>query len=120
MYILGKDYEYEIQSNNNEFNIFKGILLSIFTNSFYFCSRYPFNDSEHITLFVKISRGHFVIPECLSARARCLIRSLLRREPSERLTSEDILFHPWLAKEEKDWSSRACDQLVPDCSLFDD
>ncbi|XP_056644216.1 tribbles homolog 2 [Diorhabda sublineata] len=82
--------------------------------------RYPFNDSEHASLFAKISRGHFVIPECLSARARCLIRSLLRREPSERITSEDILYHPWLAKEDKDWSSRACDQLVPECSLYDD
>ncbi|CAG9839190.1 unnamed protein product [Diabrotica balteata] len=82
--------------------------------------RYPFNDSEHASLFAKISRGHFVIPECLSSRARCLIRSLLRREPSERITSADILYHPWLAKEDKDWSSRSCDQLVPECSLYDD
>ncbi|XP_050515017.1 tribbles homolog 2 [Diabrotica virgifera virgifera] len=82
--------------------------------------RYPFNDSEHASLFAKISRGHFVIPECLSSRARCLIRSLLRREPSERITSSDILYHPWLVKEDKDWSSRSCDQLVPECSLYDD
>lgn len=81
--------------------------------------RYPFNDSEHASLFAKISRGHFVIPECLSSRARCLIRSLLRREPSERLKSEDILYHPWLVKEDRDWSSRACDQLVPECSFYD-
>ncbi|XP_044751078.1 tribbles homolog 2 [Coccinella septempunctata] len=82
--------------------------------------RYPFNDMEHSLLFAKISRGHFTIPECLSSRARCLIRSLLRRDPSERITSEDILFHPWLAKEERDWTSRSCDQQVPECSMFDD
>ncbi|KAF5274956.1 hypothetical protein FQR65_LT04298 [Abscondita terminalis] len=82
--------------------------------------RYPFNDSEHASLFAKISRGHFIIPECLSSRARCLIRSLLRREPSERITSEDILYHPWLAREDRDWQSRACDQLVPECSLYDE
>lgn len=92
--------------------------------------RYPFNDSEHASLFAKICRGHFVIPECLSARARCLIRSLMRREPSERLTSEDIFHHPWLARDEdhRDWqhsspssSSRSSlDQLVPECSFYDD
>ncbi|XP_017769993.1 PREDICTED: tribbles homolog 2 [Nicrophorus vespilloides] len=82
--------------------------------------RYPFNDSEHASLFAKISRGHFVIPDCLSSRAKCLIRSLLRREPSERITSEDIFYHPWLAKEERDYQSRACDQLVPECSFYDD
>ncbi|KAJ3632308.1 hypothetical protein MTP99_009322 [Tenebrio molitor] len=81
--------------------------------------RYPFSDSEHASLFAKISRGHFVIPECLSSRARCLIRSLLRREPSERITSDDILYHPWLAKEDREWTSRACDQLVPECNLYD-
>ncbi|GJQ70383.1 hypothetical protein Trydic_g22814 [Trypoxylus dichotomus] len=82
--------------------------------------RYPFNDSDHANLFAKISRGHFVIPDCLTSRAKCLIKSLLRKEPSERLTSDDILYHPWLAKEDRDWQSRACDQLVPECSLFDD
>ncbi|KAK9890531.1 hypothetical protein WA026_010607 [Henosepilachna vigintioctopunctata] len=82
--------------------------------------RYPFSDLEHSLLFAKISRGHFVIPECLSSRARCLIRSLLRRDPSERITSEDILHHPWLAKEERDWTSRSCDQLVPESSMYDD
>lgn len=82
--------------------------------------RYPFSDMEHSLLFAKISRGHFTIPECLSSRARCLIRSLLRRDPSERITSEDILYHPWLAKEEREWTPRSCDQLVPECSMFDD
>ncbi|XP_025832976.1 tribbles homolog 2-like, partial [Agrilus planipennis] len=82
--------------------------------------RYPFNDSEHASLFAKISRGHFLIPECLSPKARCLIRSLLRREPSERISSEDILFHPWMVREDRDWQSRACDQLVPEISLYDE
>lgn len=82
--------------------------------------RYPFNDAGHAHLFARISSGSFVIPECVSPRARCLIRSLLRREPSERITSEDILYHPWLAKEEKEWVQRACDQVVPECSMYDD
>ncbi|XP_030761374.1 tribbles homolog 2 [Sitophilus oryzae] len=82
--------------------------------------RYPFNDKGHLNLFARISSGSFTIPECVSPRARCLIRSLLRREPSERLSSEDILLHPWLAKEDRDWVSRTCDQMVPECSMYDD
>lgn len=81
--------------------------------------RYPFSDSEHASLFAKISRGHFVIPDCISVRAKCLIRSLLRRDPSERITSEDIFYHPWLAREDGEWSPRSCDQFVPSSSLYD-
>ncbi|XP_052864437.1 tribbles homolog 1-like [Anopheles cruzii] len=58
--------------------------------------RYPFNDSEHASLFAKISRGQFTIPDCLSSKARCMIRALLRRDPEERITSDDVLHHPWL------------------------
>uniref|UniRef100_A0A182S7K2 Protein kinase domain-containing protein n=1 Tax=Anopheles maculatus TaxID=74869 RepID=A0A182S7K2_9DIPT len=57
---------------------------------------YPFNDSEHASLFAKISRGQFTVPECLSSKARCMIRALLRRDPEERIASEDVLYHPWL------------------------
>lgn len=76
--------------------------------------RYPFNDAEHGNLFVKISRGYFIMPDCLSSRAKCLIRSLLRRNPVERLTAEDVLIHPWLTHEERCYHSSAQDQVVPD------
>ncbi|KAK1795565.1 hypothetical protein P4O66_001059 [Electrophorus voltai] len=57
--------------------------------------RYPFHDVEPGSLFSKIRRGQFSIPETLTPKARCLIRSVLRREPAERLTSREILEHPW-------------------------
>lgn len=82
--------------------------------------RYPFNDAGHVNLFARISSGSYIIPDCVSPRARCLIRSLLRRDPTERITSEDILYHPWLARTEQEWVSRSCDQMVPDCSLTED
>lgn len=63
--------------------------------------RYPFNDSEHASLFAKISRGIYVVPDCLSSKARCIIRALLRRDPDERITSEDVLFHPWLKQDDE-------------------
>jgi serine/threonine protein kinase len=82
--------------------------------------RYPFNDSEHATLFAKISRGHFLVPECLSSKARCIIRALLRRDPDERITSDDVLHHPWLKLDDtkeyacKSNAQMADDQCVPE------
>lgn len=74
--------------------------------------RYPFNDSEHASLFLKISRGQFVTPDSLSPKAKCLIRSLLRRDPGERLSSEDTLHHPWL-REGRDSSPDERDLFAP-------
>lgn len=79
--------------------------------------RYPFNDTEHTALFAKISRGQYVVPDCLSAKARCIIRALLRRDPEERITSSDVLFHPWLKVDSTRDSCRSLtakdDQMVP-------
>ena len=58
--------------------------------------RYPFQESEPITLFKKIRLGKYSIPSHLSGKAKCLIRNLLRREASDRLTAEETLLHPWL------------------------
>lgn len=80
--------------------------------------RYPFNDSEHASLFAKISRGQFVIPECLTSKARCMIRSLLRRDPDERITSEDVFLHPWMTRDENnDFTKSSSDQCVPDLNF---
>lgn len=81
--------------------------------------RYPFQDSEPALLFGKIRRGTFALPEGLSAPARCLIRCLLRKEPSERLVALGILLHPWLRQDHSRVSPpqsdrREMDQVVPD------
>ncbi|XP_066481905.1 tribbles homolog 1 [Tiliqua scincoides] len=86
--------------------------------------RYPFHDSDPSALFSKIRRGQFCIPDHVSPKARCLIRSLVRREPSERLTAPEILLHPWfdatLESGYADQDMRASDQVVPeDCSKDD-
>ncbi len=62
----------------------------------FFFLRYPFHGQEHTGLFAKIRRGHFTLPDSLSSRSKCLIRCLLRKDPAERLTTEDVLAHPWL------------------------
>lgn len=81
--------------------------------------RYPFQDSEPALLFGKILRGTFALPEGLSAPARCLIRCLLRKEPSERLVATSILLHPWLREDHSRVSTSQSDhwesdQVVPD------
>lgn len=80
--------------------------------------RYPFHDSDPSSLFSKIRRGQFCIPDHVSPKARCLIRSLLRKEPSERLTADEILLHPWfeaaMHPSYADQESSTTDQLVPE------
>lgn len=80
--------------------------------------RYPFHDSDPSALFSKIRRGQFCIPEHVSPKARCLIRSLLRREPSERLTAPETLLHPWfeyvLEPGYVDSETGSSDQIVPE------
>uniref|UniRef100_G1R0K7 Tribbles homolog 1 n=1 Tax=Nomascus leucogenys TaxID=61853 RepID=G1R0K7_NOMLE len=80
--------------------------------------RYPFHDSDPSALFSKIRRGQFCIPEHISPKARCLIRSLLRREPSERLTAPEILLHPWFESVLEpgyiDSETGTSDQIVPE------
>lgn len=80
--------------------------------------RYPFHDSDPSALFSKIRRGQFCIPDHISPKARCLIRSLLRREPSERLTAPEILLHPWfesvLEPGYGDSEMGTADQIVPE------
>lgn len=88
--------------------------------------RYPFHGAEHSGLFAKIRRGQFSLPDSLSSRAKCLIKCLLRKEPGDRITTEDVLLHPWVvgSARERGGASRrsspnsdSADQSVPEMSL---
>ena len=81
--------------------------------------RYPFHDNEPSALFSKIRSGHFILPDCISSKARCLLRSILRKDPSERLTAQELLEHPWFYAQFQTATStrferRFIDQCVPD------
>ncbi|KAK3087000.1 hypothetical protein FSP39_000216 [Pinctada imbricata] len=81
--------------------------------------KYPFHDPDPTALFGKIRRGQYSIPPTLSAKAKCLIKNLLRREPLERLSAGDILQHPWIRDPLSSGGfimvtdSKTCDQTVP-------
>ncbi|XP_061109365.1 tribbles homolog 1 [Conger conger] len=86
--------------------------------------RYPFHDSDPSALFSKIRKGQYCLPDSLSPPARCLLRSLLRKEPAERLTAEEILIHPWFHTTQETGSAEqeagSADQTVPAFSLEED
>lgn len=86
--------------------------------------RYPFHDTEPSVLFTKIRRGHFTIPDTISSKAKCLIRSMMRREPTERLSAREILEHPWFMSSFHITSpckidQKLADQTVPDLAADD-
>lgn len=75
--------------------------------------RYPFHDPDPAALFSRIRRGQYCLPEGLvSPRARCLLRSLLRKDPAERLTAEEVLIHPWLQAGPEEDAARGGEQEV--------
>lgn len=76
--------------------------------------RYPFQDIEPTVMFSKIRRGLFVVPDSLSFKARCLIKSMLRQEPSQRLTAEELLEHPWFKTTTWPTGSYCCDKRSSD------
>jgi tribbles-like protein len=61
--------------------------------------QYPFADTDACSLFARIRRGRYSLPSeiSLSSHARCLIRSLLAVNPSDRITAEEALQHPWFS-----------------------
>jgi len=88
--------------------------------------RYPFHDADPSGLFSKIRRGQFTIPDSLSSRAKCLLRNLLRKDPIDRLTTSEILAHPWFTAQSQSRAFiRVCrdykrDQTVPSCCQTND
>ncbi|XP_061615792.1 tribbles homolog 1 [Phyllopteryx taeniolatus] len=80
--------------------------------------RYPFHDADPAALFSKIRRGHCCLPEGISPGARCLVQSLLRKEPGERLTASELLAHPWFRRQTVECSP--AEQTVPSFDVEDD
>lgn len=85
------------------------------------CGRYPFHEQDPSALFTKIKHGYFEINEPITSKGKCLIHSILRKNPCERLTAEELLEHPWFNSNFETMVSgrldrKRYDQLVPDIS----
>jgi tribbles-like protein len=58
--------------------------------------RYPFHDPDPVALFRAIRHGRYTLPRhVMSEQAECLIRWILRCEPTERPAACEISRHPW-------------------------
>ena len=89
--------------------------------------RYPFHDAEPTVLFSKIRRGQYTLPQTLSSKAKCLLKNILRQDPTLRLSAEECLCHPWLNQGTTTRgfvaiSNKYQDQTVPDVIMkeYDD
>lgn len=58
----------------------------------------PFDDENIRKLLLKVQNGKFLMPPDLSTEAKDLISKMLRVDPAERVTIDEILLHPLLKK----------------------
>lgn len=60
------------------------------------CGCFPFRAKSYPDLYRRIARGSFTIPDELSSPVRDLIRQLLTVDPYTRISSANVMRHPWL------------------------
>ena len=61
----------------------------------------PFSAHKVEALAQKVKRGNAIFPKAFSSQVIMLLKSILCTVPSERLTIEQILSHPWMLKNEE-------------------
>lgn len=77
------------------------------------CGKLPFDDDYVPYLFKKIKGGVFSIPSYLSEGAKDLTTAMLRVDPLERITIQQIREHPWFVLDLPEY-------LLPDDSEEDE
>ena len=60
--------------------------------------RLPFDDEHIPSLFAKIAKGHYVVPNYMSSGAAALIRKMLAVNPVHRATIDEIRMDPWFVE----------------------
>lgn len=60
------------------------------------CGHLPFHDSNEKALFTKITNGIFEVPSYITSTCKDLICRILRLNPSERITLDEIKNHGWI------------------------
>lgn len=59
--------------------------------------QYPFEGDNIYRLFENISRGEFTIPSEIEDPLRDLLFGMLKKDPVERFSLQQIRQHPWVA-----------------------
>ncbi|RDW82007.1 non-specific serine protein kinase-2 [Coleophoma cylindrospora] len=60
--------------------------------------RLPFDDEHIPSLFAKIAKGSYIVPNYMSSGASALIKKMLAVNPVHRATIDDIRQDPWFMK----------------------
>ena len=60
------------------------------------CGFLPFEDASLANLYRKIQRGTYYVPDWLSPASVSLLAGLMRVEPTQRLTLDQLRRHPWV------------------------
>jgi serine/threonine protein kinase len=61
----------------------------------------PFESQTHQQTYSKIKLVELKFPEFLSKEVCDLIRKLLQKDPNKRLSTEDVMKHPWIQRYNK-------------------
>jgi serine/threonine-protein kinase HSL1 (negative regulator of Swe1 kinase) len=62
--------------------------------------RLPFDDEDLVTLLNKVKLGNFEIPDAIDPLAKDLIRKMLEKDASKRITIPQIQAHPFYTSQE--------------------
>ncbi|KAJ3500814.1 hypothetical protein NLJ89_g9627 [Agrocybe chaxingu] len=76
----------------------------------------PFDDDDEDLMRVKIIQGDFEDPTWLSLEVRNLIRSILVKDVSKRLTIPQILAHPWFTSRSLTYEPESPIRAMPQLS----
>ncbi|KAJ7595980.1 Pkinase-domain-containing protein [Mycena floridula] len=77
----------------------------------------PFDDDDEGVMRDKIIVGEFEDPDWLSTESRDLIKSILQKDASKRLTISQILAHPWFTSRSHHYDTETPEQ--PSTAVFE-
>ena len=74
--------------------------------------RLPFDDEFIPTLFRKISSGNFYTPPYLSSGAKHIIHKMLKVNPVQRMTIQEIRHDPWFNEDLEDYLKPPVEEFI--------
>ena len=74
--------------------------------------RLPFDDEYIPSLFKKISSGKFATPPWVSQGARDIIHKMLKVNPVQRITIQDIRQDPWFNEDLEDYLKQPVEEFI--------
>ncbi|XP_045598610.2 aurora kinase C isoform X2 [Procambarus clarkii] len=74
----------------------------------FLCGNPPFEAESNRDTYSRISKVDLIFPSHVSDKAKDLMVKLLRHRPSDRLSLDGVLQHPWILESTKESATSAC------------